>query len=271
LKKKRFEKKVKKFIFLYFFPAFISFVLLIFLFNSDLLSIKKINIKINDNKYIDKKEIFQDIENILNEKYWGIFSKRNYIFYPSYELEEKILAKYIEIENIDLSWGVFLENIDIVVKEEKSEYLYCINMQKKECYDVSKNGKLFYKSEWKEKKKKLVLMSKEKLDQGDVFFNSLTEKEKIISIINFIEKTKKIKVEYFIKKNKYFYILKLENGVKVLLNSDFVKEDVILKINKILNQKDFEWKKINYIDLSLKSRLSYCVRGDVCENNFKDF
>ena len=114
-------------------------------------------------------------------------------------------------------------------------------------------------------------MSKEKLDQGDVFFNSLTEKEKIISIINFIEKTKKIKVEYFIKKNKYFYILKLENGVKVLLNSDFVKEDVILKINKILNQKDFEWKKINYIDLSLKSRLSYCVRGDVCENNFKDF
>ncbi|HIP21555.1 MAG TPA: hypothetical protein EYG72_01165 [Candidatus Pacebacteria bacterium] len=83
-------------------------------------------------------------------------------------------------------------------------------------------------------------MSKEKLDQGDVFFNSLTEKEKIISIINFIEKTKKIKVEYFIKKNKYFYILKLENGVKVLLNSDFVKEDVILKINKILNQKDFE-------------------------------
>ena len=271
LKKKRFEKKVKRFIFLYFFPAFISLILLIFLFNSDFLSIKKINIKIDNNKYLDKEEILWNIENIFNEKYWGIFSKRNYVFYPSQELKERILEKYIEIEDMDLNWGTFLEDIDVTIKEEQSEYLYCTNIQKKKCYDVSKDGKIFYKSKWKEKENKLILISQEKLNQGDIFFSSLIEKEKIISIINFIEKTKKIKIKYFIKKNKYFYILKLEDGIKILLNSDFAKEDIILKINKILNQKDFKWKEIRYIDLSLKSRLSYCMKGDICEKNFKEF
>ena len=103
LKKKRLEKKIKRFIFLYFFPVLISFILLIFLFNSDLLSIKKVNIKIDNNKYLDKKEILQNIENIFNEKYLGIFSKRNYIFYPSNELKERILGEYTEIKKIDLN------------------------------------------------------------------------------------------------------------------------------------------------------------------------
>ena len=262
--KKRLEKKIKKFLFFYFFPFFLVFDIFLFIFNSHFLAIKKIDIVAKGFDLKQKKEIRKEIGNILNERYYHLFNKDNYIFYPKDFIIKKLKKEYKEIKNIDIKNEKWFSKIQINIEERKVENFYCQSEKKINCYAVDKDGYIF-KNIKLAKNAKNIFLSKDILNIGSKFFNSDEENKKIKKLILFL-KEKKIENNFLIKPNKYFYIFKLKNNTKIIFNSDISEDDFKLKINKFLEKKNF--KNIAYLDISLRDRIDYCEKGEVCEGNF---
>lgn len=278
LLKKRLEKRVKKLFFFYLIPIFLFLAIIIFLFNFSKFGIKDINIAFNNQEinFLNEDDILKNINLILNERYFSILNKRNYIFFPRDEIKEELKEKFSSIKEINLEWNELFISINVDILEEELGFTYCKTIEdKKNCYSVNSDGKIFHRSEINEKNKKnIILISKLNFSEGDNFFNSKSEKDEILKLINSLKKNKNLETKYIVKDNKFFNILILKNNTKILLNSDFEKDDIYKKIDRILKEGDFKIKgqefleNIDYINLTLKNRIPYCIRGEVCEGNY---
>ena len=117
----KLEKKIKNFLFFYFFPIWILFIFSIFLLNSDFFKIKKIQVNIkNNNIFVKKENIMQEIEKKLLEKYFGIYSKNNFIFFPKKKILENIKKNNLEIKKIIFFINKWNKEILIEIEEEKN-------------------------------------------------------------------------------------------------------------------------------------------------------
>ncbi len=265
LRKKRLEKKIKNILFFKIFPSVFLFSIFVLFFNSDYLSIKKNDIDIKNKKYLDQKKIDEIVNSILNEKYYNIFSKKNYLFYPKNEIKNKLKDNFKELKSVEIKNGDYFNNIILNLEEEKRNYIFCKSKKESQCFEVSSEGFIFKKIKYKTSSNLILISNNYNL--GDNFFESQKKKEKIFEIINFLNNIKKEKVVFLSKPDNYFYILELKNNLKIIIRSNFKKDDIILKINKFFSK--IKYKNLSYINFTLKNRISYCEKGEICEKNFK--
>jgi hypothetical protein len=278
LKRKRLEKKIKRIFFFYFTPAILLFSLFVFAFNSESVSLQKIFLTLEKNKktnYLEKNKIFIEINSILDGRYFSIFSKRNSLFFPEDEILLKLKKKFPEIEKINLKRGHSFRDLEIQILEEKPEFIYCQSEKLEKCFLMNSTGKIFYKIEnFKKEKNNIIFISEKEKKIAENFFDSKKEREKILKFLDRLKKINKLKIKFFEKKNKYLYKLVLNDNTKIILASDFKLDDIGQKIDKITKLKEFKVfeggfnSRISYINLSLKKRIAYCLKSDICEKNY---
>jgi len=270
------EKKIKKIFFRFFLPAVVIFVSSVFLFNAHFLAVK--NISFVNTKNIDKSFLEGVIREAMEGKYFGLYNKNNFIFYPETKVENAIKSQEKRVKSVDISYSGFSGNIEIDIEEKKPVYLYCVG-KKEKCYFAEFDGKIFTEFSQKEtgipKKDFLILTEKPKDKKIPERFLEEEDFQKVIALVAELE-TLPIKIQKIEKRDFGEIILKTKNNTKIIINTeqDFskipktlkkvsIKKD--LKINKI--KKDFP-KDLKYINLSYGESVFYCVAGELCQNNY---
>lgn len=142
------QKKRKK---LYIQVGGVFALLLIVFFGLALLSrIDKLAIKdiyVEGVQVISSDEVKALIIGELDQKYIGLFSKRNIVIFPKETLEQQIRNRWKRVQEvrIEREGG---QGIHIAVVEEKPRYLWCGDKVEKEeqCYFLNEGGYLFAES-----------------------------------------------------------------------------------------------------------------------------
>jgi hypothetical protein len=271
-KKKARERKIKKAFFYFFVPIVCLFIGSIFLINADFFSIKKVYFV--GEKNVNVLDLEKKIKGHLEKRFFGIYNKKNFLFYPEDLLEEFVLDNE-KIKNIDISYRGFDGQIEIKIEEKKPEFLYCVRND--ECFFMEKNGQIFTKFDQKE--------SEKKREDYFSFFQNIEKKEKVFLEEKSFKKVEKLilsmgeidlKVLSLEKRSYDQFVMILKKGTKVIfsLKQDFSKITESLKkissksnlrINK--NTQDFSTDVI-YINVSYGENIFYCMSGEECEKNY---
>lgn len=136
LTRKRRKKKILK-IWLFILSSVVFLIGLAWLFSLQNLAIKKVIVIGNSN--ITSGEIQNIANSILDEKYLGIFSKRNAFIYPKNYIVETLSRTYPRIEDIVLDTES-LEILNIKIKERTLSSVWCAAVL---CYLVDGQGYIF--------------------------------------------------------------------------------------------------------------------------------
>ena len=271
-KKKLLEKKIKKFFFKIFIPICLFFIGTIFFFNMDFFRLE--NIKVSGLSPFENLEIKQNILDKNKEKYWGIYKKDNFIFYPESDIKKEIY-KNEKVKSVDISYFKNLKNIEVNIEKKKTEHIYCIKDEK--CFFMESDGVVFTEFNQEE-------TSVEKKDFL-VFFEDVTEKREFFLEKEMFYKIKKLKDDFFKKKLEVLKIEKrdfgemifyLRGGTKIIFLKDQDFSKILKSLEKILAKKTFRINKtlksfpenILYINFSYGETILYCLKEEGCENNF---
>lgn len=139
LTRKRKKKKILK-IWLFVLSCVAFLIGLAWLISLQSLAIKKVIVIGNTN--ITSGEIQSITNTILDEKYLGIFSKRNAFIYPKDYITKTLALTYPRIEDIVLDTES-LEILNIKVKERTSSAVWCAAVL---CYLVDGQGYIYAES-----------------------------------------------------------------------------------------------------------------------------
>jgi hypothetical protein len=134
--RRRKKKKVLKiwigFFLIIFFVAGIAW-----LTSLPSLAIKKVVVV--GNIHITSAEIQNISNNILDERYMGIFSKRNAFIYPRKHITETLITIYPRIEEVVIDTES-LDILNIKIKERSAQAVWCAAVL---CYAVDDKGYIF--------------------------------------------------------------------------------------------------------------------------------
>ncbi|PID83302.1 hypothetical protein CSB11_02060 [Candidatus Campbellbacteria bacterium] len=280
------EKKIKKFFFKFLVPIISLFILTIFLHNAQFMKIKNFNIV--GNKYVSKEDIQNQFDTILQEKYFGIYNKNNFIFYPESQMEKVLLENQKRIKNIDISYQN-LRKIKIEIEEKDPKYLFCF--EKEKCNFTEYNGKIFtpFNQEKTEIKRGDFVVFQDLFlgyvnqDETEVLrdfqnYNQVYTPslfEKVTTLLKAFENYN-LSIKKVIRNKDGNFVLYTKSNKKILIkyNQDFEKiiptlktlsQKKIFRVDKF--EKDFNSDLI-YVDLTYQDYIFYCQKGEVCQNNY---
>ena len=268
---------LKKIFFRYFLPAIIIFISSIFIFNAKFLSVGEISF-INS-KNIDTSFLYSILKESLDGKYIGLYSKKNFIFYPETYLEENLKKADKKIKSLKISYKGFSRDIEIDIEKKKEEFIFCTKNEKEKCFFMEESGKIFteFKQLETETLKKDFLKFIEISKNKNIPEFILEEKgfKKVLELIKELKKTN-LEIKKVEKRKFGEMVFYTKNNSKIVfqMNQDFskipetieklsIKKD--LKISK--TEKDFE-KKIEYLNLSFGENIFYCLEGEECKSNY---
>lgn len=140
-RKKQQIKKIKTYIIVALLILFV--VAFVYVLRLPAISIQEI--KINGNMFVETSEIEQKTNNILNKKILGLIPVRNIFIFPKRELIES-LKQNPAIVSVDVR-KKFFKTISIDIVEQEKEIIYCLNIERSDCYYVNKTGFIYAKVE----------------------------------------------------------------------------------------------------------------------------
>ena len=265
------KRIIKKIIFKFLLPVGFFFFVSVFLLNLNFFNIKKV--KISGISFVSESKIQNIVDNELKGKYFNIYNKDNFIIFPKNKIEEKIKKEEKMVYGVDISYIDFMRNLEIKVEERNPEYLFCESVSN--CFFMEDDGYIFdyfSKNKTKKEKKDFIVFEGKKRDK--LYFLSSVEMEDVNYLVQEIKKNG-LKIISIQKKDGLF-IFKINGGTKIIFLRKQKVSKIFETIQKLLIKKDFEidkkekrfLKDIVYINLSYDQRIFYCMKGDVCENNY---
>lgn len=287
------EQKLKRIFFRLFLPIAIIFILIIFFLNASFMEVK--GVEVVGDKYVKKENIEKIVQDIFSEKYFGIYNKNNFLFYPETDIENKILESEKRIKNIDISYLKY-NQLKIEIEEKTPEFLFCYSSDV--CNFVEKSGDIFtvFDAEKTEKSKVDFITFKDlffgydsvdeqleleeslevikDLEEYDFVFDE-DEFEKVTFLLENFENYNLI-IKKVVRNSDGNFVFYTKSNKKILIkyNQDFEK---IISTLKTLSQKKLfrvdKFKKdfnsdLVYIDLSYNDYIFYCQKGSECEKNY---
>jgi len=270
LKHKR-RKVLKNKIIIYFILLLILIVGISYLSKIKEININQINV--SGNLIIDSSSVKEIVENNLNNNYFFIFPKTNFLIYPKQKIIEELLYKYKRIKDISIN-RTNSKSIEVVIGEYEGKYLYCGNKIEdieenlpEKCYFTDSNGYIFDESPYfsGEIYFKFYGMVNENI-LGNYYY-----KENFLNLIklkNSIEEIN-LKPSYILINNdneiniglSTLGIAEINPTIIIKLNSDYEKISENLKtavINEPLKSKlIYDYKQLKYIDLKFGNKVYY--------------
>lgn len=120
----------------------VSFVIIM---NNDYFLIKEV--EISGEQTLGEEELVLDINEFLSEKYLWLLPKRNFLFFSSAQLENRLRTKFPKILKVDADL-VETKRLVITLDERFAHSLWCVNKEyeqalDEECYFADNDGILY--------------------------------------------------------------------------------------------------------------------------------
>lgn len=272
-RKSFFEKKEKKasshffsrIIFRLVFFIFISSLAYV-LFFSPFLEIKKVYLEgISELKYDD---VYQKIEGFLNEKYFRIISKNNFVIFPSEKIKTELRNNFKKISSVEIE-RIFPNEIKIKIVERKALLIWC---SAGPCYIIDENGYAYTWTDFESDEVKqnnllsIIDNSGKPVVVGEKILNEYYIKF-VISLRDELEKETEIKIT-----NEYHTDSKMAEEVKVktegeweiFFSTTLPMEDSIQTLKTFLEKEmvDKDRSKLEYVDLRAENKVYYKFKDE---------
>lgn len=175
-----------------------------------------------------------ETDNLVSELVISEYLNANYLDYISLPVENEMISKKDYRYLLRISHGLDASNIEIVHKKELIELID---------YNLYSNLRNYYLFDY------YFELSED--DKNNAFFVNLFEEfndltyDKIVFIVNYIDRSDKINAHEFICNLVHFYGF-LDNYEKYYSNSKFIKHDFNKIMGKILEIKELMNVKFNY-------------------------
>jgi hypothetical protein len=136
-RKKQKVKKIK--IYLWICAAVLLLAGFLYVLTIPAIQIKEV--KINGTIFVDKSEIEQKTNALLDKKIFWFIPNRNIFIFSKHELEES-LKKNPAVISAKIRKDLF-HTLAIEVREHEKEMIYCTSIDKTDCYYINKEGFIY--------------------------------------------------------------------------------------------------------------------------------
>ncbi len=212
----------------------------------------------------------------LAGRYFSLFDKDNYLFYPEGRLEDNLKQGFREVKEVEIFYDDFFSRkLRVEIKERKPKFLFCLKKDK--CFFMEEDGYVFSKlppEELKVKKNFIVFLT-ERDSKVPQFYLEEKEFTKLRTLIMDLYNLGLKIVKVVSLKNEEI-LLKTKSGASLVINlkgevskiPDILKKASLKDDLKIdYQKKDFK-NRVDYVNLTFKNRIYYCMGGDVCQSNY---
>lgn len=224
------------------------------------------NISIANNVSVSEEEILNIVNQDLNNRYWHLFARRNFLIFPRLEIKRNLLAKIKTLKEVKISWSGW-QSIVIEVEERKPHSVYCgadILIKGNDCFFVDQRGYIYslapvfsgsiFIKNYSDK------VEGRPIDQYFLNTSLYTELFNLISILG--ENNLKV-VALIFKEGDFRFVL--ETGPQIIFNNksnqigDNNFDRVFTNLFTAISTKDLdlevEASKIEYIDLRFANKI----------------
>lgn len=270
---KKAIKKIKKYFkvstvcnFLVLLFVVISFYVFVF---SSFLEVDEISIHNNNSISSDKMINYLSLE--LEGRYWGVFSKRNYLFLNSGDLEKKIKHNFKKVKKVSAK-KIFPNKISIHIEERNLILSLC---SRGDCYFIDENGYAYEKADFnlsdvrENRTAKLIDESGKEIREGEYvlmpkYVDFIIRIEDAIKSGTSLEILNEYRTESRISEE---VIVQTKKGWDIYLNSKFPIDKSIYTLKALLNRQIMlrDLNDLEYIDLRSENKVFYRMIGGVTQ------
>ena len=232
---------------------FISFVFtLSALSKCDLLNIKKI--KVVGNNIVKENQIKETVSATLDNDYFKLFSKRNFLIYPRQTIKEGVVEKFKRIKSVDLS--LKLPDVLYVSVVERVPYvLWCADASSTKCYVADSEGYIFAEGV----DNVFAYHTNSSRSVGQNIFSA----DRFKGIDSFVQFLVGLGLEpyKFVETGGKYEIYFGSRESKIIFNEEQGVKEVMENLQSVLNMEEFtdieDFKKLEYIDLRFGNKVFY--------------
>lgn len=254
-KKKKRRKIIIRLIFAFLLLVAVC-VFVIWSFYLDYFRIKNINIE--ENSFIEKEKIIENINNFISEKYFYLIPKNNILVISKKEIADYLLNNFFRIKSANVSKKL-PDGLIIKIEERNPSALLC---EDKNCFFVDDSGYVFEESPFFSGD--IFIKFIDQRNEGNFSVNTkVLSEEEFRNLINFSELLSKdgIKVSGIILKNEGLYEFHTSEQWYILLsqrsNYKISFDNLKIALNEQIKEKRPE---LEYVDLRLQNKVFFKYR-----------
>jgi len=102
-------------------------------------------ILVSGNAAVSSDAILATANQVMSGRYYYLFAKNNYLIFPRWEIQERLLEEFKTIKEVDISWENW-QIISIKITERRPHSIWCgadIKAVEQKCYFVDKEGYIY--------------------------------------------------------------------------------------------------------------------------------
>lgn len=254
---KRKKQKIKKIKLYSIFGIGILLVVgLLYLLQLSAVQISEVNI--TGNMFVEKNEIEQKTQELLNKKIIGIIPLTNIFVFPKHELVESIIQNPA-IASVKIRKDYF-KTLSIEITEHEKKIIYCIDLEKTNCFYVNHDGFVYAQvSDLIIPEREIILFNeKEVKNITDIILDIETYTQVLLFIKNLARQEIKIK-EIYLKADSTIEFVSRENTRLITSVFDEFEKDfanLIALFDQNILTKD-SLQEVDYIDLRFGNKVFY--------------
>ena len=228
-------------------------------------------VEIDGNKVLTDEVIFSDLQDVLEEKYFGMFPHTNTFLLPKDTLRENILSTYPRVYSVYIKRKGF-NHLLVSVKERKAVALWCNaekdskpESEREECYLVDRKAVIFAKAEAFVQNAFVTYTSNIESDQP-IGMSVIPEDRfvKLRKLIDTLEDQAQMTVQSIQLFDKHS-VLTTHQNLDILIAHEETYDAVLENILTILHAPEFKEEvthlsDLEYIDLRFGNRVFYKPR-----------
>lgn len=221
-------------------------------------SLKIENIEIDGNRFANKSEIVDIVNEEIDGKYLFLLSKSNYFFIPETVIIEK-LKDLDEVKNVLIDKSRF-NSVTVEIQEYKPAAVYCLE----ECYFLNRQG-LFFVAAPEMYLDNVIEVQGEVQFENEIIGQYFTEPKVFEDMMEKIDLLKKENIEINLMTTEDFetYTLHTINGPTLLVEKEDTPIEVVENLKSALAQEsihEVQFNNIDYIDLRFEDKVFYKLK-----------
>ncbi len=234
----------------------------VFWFNHPSFSISSVTV--SEATFAASSDLLKEINGVLDEKYFGLFSKRNFLFVPSTSIRTRLLANNSSISEVFVN-RESLHHLNIVVKEHEVVAKWCgrdARTESKPCYVVNRKGQFFAPET------DAHFFEVPKLF-GDVATTTIVGThylpiENFNNLINFVQKVPQLHIVVKTIETEDFetFAIHTVKGPYLLVEKNNEADQIYENLKIVIEQEEInkaQFQNLQYIDLRFGNKVFYKI------------
>lgn len=244
---------------------------IVFWFNHPVLNIS--SFEISAVEFANKDDIHKEVNQILNDKKFFLFSNKNIFFLPKTKIREALINSNHSIQGVSMRILKF-DLLEINITEYSYSGKWCGNSKEEEidpCYLLNKEGQIFAKEKALDKKNTLTFFSpliefeKQEELESNILGKQYLPVETFKNIVTFAEYLPEFDIhvkEIVTKDNETFSVITTEDLLLMIDYQDQAQE-ILNNLKTVIETEEIneaQLSNLEYIDLRFGNKVYYKIK-----------